>query len=96
VVGQLLRDLGESDTSRDTATLSQRKPRSLVSLVGGCDLPQAGGRRGERKRRRTWKYRRDLGEGKITGLNRKIRSDGSSPHRAWGGKRPVLGGQSAR
>ena len=68
VVGRLLGRLGEIYTSRDTATLSQRWARSLVSVTDGHHLPQVGGLRGERKGRRTRKYQGELGEGKITGV----------------------------
>jgi hypothetical protein len=62
VVGRLLEDLGESDTSRDTATLSQRRSRGLASLVGRYDLPQVRRGRRERKGRWAWKYREEVGE----------------------------------
>jgi hypothetical protein len=89
VVGRLLGRLGESYASRDTATLSQRGARSLVGLVVGNHLPQVGG---ERKGRWARKYQGDVGEGKIAIVGRHI-CDWSSPHRAWSGKRLVLGGR---
>jgi hypothetical protein len=96
VVGRLLRNRRESDAPRDTTTLCQREPRCLVSLVCGHDLPQGGGLRGKRKRRWAWKHQRDLGERKITGLDRQIRSNWSSPHCARSGKRLVLGRRRRR
>ena len=95
MVDQFLRSLGKNDTSRDTTTLSQREPRGLIGLIGRWHFPQGGRQRGERKGRGAWKHRRDLWEGKNARLDRKIRSDGSGPHRARSGKRLVLGGSGS-
>jgi hypothetical protein len=96
VVSRLLRNPGESDASRDTATLSQRRPRQLIGLIGSRHLPQSGKRWGERKRRGAGKNRRGLGEGKNAGIKGKTGGDGSGLHRARSGKRLVLrGGHSA-
>ena len=90
VVDRFLRSLGKIDAARDTATLSQRGARGLSGLIGGRHLPEHGGGRGERKGRGAREDRRDLGERNV-GLDRKGRGDWSGPHRARGGKRPVLG-----
>lgn len=94
--GDLLGNLREIDSSRDTASHSQRRYRSLAGLFGKCDPPQAGRRRGVRKGRWAWKYRGELWEGKNAGIDRKAGGNGSRLHRAWSGKRPILGGRAGR
>ena len=81
-VDQFLRSRGKSDAPRDAATLNQGEPRDLIRLIGRRRFPQGGRQQGERKRRQAWKHRRDLGEGKDAGLDRKTGGDGSGPHRA--------------
>jgi len=95
VVDRLVR-LGKIDATRDAATLSQGEARGLIGLIGRWHFPKGGRGRGERKGRRAWKERRDLGEGKNAGLGRSTSGDGGRPHRARSGKRLVLGGSAGR
>lgn len=95
-VGRLLGRLGETDTSRDAAALSQRGSGDLLRL-SGRRYPPHGGREG-RKRKGWWarKYRRDLRELQKASLNRKARGDRSGSHGARSGEGPVLRGSRRR
>lgn len=89
-VGGLLGRLGETDTSRDAAALSQRGSRDLLRLSGRRCPPQGGREGGKRKRRWARKYWRDLREFQKASLDRKARGDRSGLHGARSGEGPVL------
>lgn len=95
-VGQLLGRLGETDTSRDAAALSQRGSRDLLRLSGRRYPPHGGREGGKRKGRWAGKYRRDRREMQNASLDRKARGDRSGPHGARSGESPVLRGSRRR